>query len=370
MTNTIVREDMETIFRSLSSAEKEKLHNSTVLVTGAGGFLGFYFMQFFVRFANHLQLKKVIVLENFITGNRDWLQALEEAHPDFITLHNFNVIHDRIDAIPGADHADFIIHLASIASPSFYRKYPIETVDANVTGLRKLLDFYAHRTIKGFLFFSSSEVYGDPLPDHIPTREEYRGNVATIGPRACYDEAKRFGETLCYLFAEQYSLPISIVRPFNNYGPGMNIDDKRLPADLAKAVLEGCDLVLHSDGNPTRTFCYIADAITGYLKVLLSGRFDVFNIGMDQPEVSVRDFAEFFRDAGKKLFGYQGEIRFMPSAEQAYLTDNPSRRCPDISKARTLLGFNPVVTVHEGIERYLLFLRAKHASTRQVADAL
>ena len=125
---------------------------------------------------------------------------------------------------------------------------------------------------------------GTPSPEFIPTPENYNGNVAAIGPRACYDEAKRFGETLCYLFAKTYNLPVTIVRPFNNYGPGMRLDDKRVPADFGGAVSENRNITLLSDGTPTRTFCYVSDAIIGYLKALLYAKFEFFNIGIDKPE--------------------------------------------------------------------------------------
>lgn len=356
ITNHILKEDMTAIFEKLSGQEKDKLRNTTILLTGCGGFLGYYFMHFFSHFAEELQIKKIIALENFLTGTKDWLDNLVESNPDLIKLHEFNVITDSVEDIESASDADIVIHMASIASPTFYRIYPIETVDANITGLRRLLDYYAQKDLKGFLFFSSSEIYGDPFPEFIPTKEEYRGNVATIGPRACYDEAKRFGETLCYLFAQKFNMPIGIARPFNNYGPGMNINDKRLPADFAKAVLENRDLEILSDGTPTRTFCYISDAINGYLKVLLHGEFDVFNIGMDKPELSVREFAELFNKEGKAIFDYQGSISFNVSTDKEYLTDNPNRRCPDISKARTILNYNPAVLPSEGIRRYLQFL--------------
>lgn len=355
-TNRILQEDIQAIYNHLSDQEKAKLRNATVLLTGCGGFLGYYFTQFFATYAKELQIKRIIALENFLTGTRDWLTELVQEHEDLIQLHEFNVITDAIEDVPGAAEADIIIHMASIASPTFYRTYPIETVDANITGLRRLLDFYAPRQLKGFLFFSSSEIYGDPFPEFIPTNEEYRGNVACVGPRACYDEAKRFGETLCYLFAQKYNMPIGIARPFNNYGPGMNINDKRLPADFAKAIVEGRDLEILSDGTPTRTFCYISDAITGYLKVLLHGKFDYFNIGMDKPEMAVRQFADLFNQYGKEIFDYKGQITFSQSADKDYLTDNPNRRCPDITKARTILGYNPVVPVQQGIKRYLEFL--------------
>ena len=354
--NRILNEDMLAIYNKLSDRERSKLRNSTILVTGCGGFLGYYFMHFFAHFAEELQIKRIIALENFLTGTKDWLDNLVASNPSLIKLHEFNVITDSVENIDGAKDANIIIHMASIASPTFYRVYPIETVDANITGLRRLLDYYAAKELKGFLFFSSSEIYGDPFPEFIPTKETYRGNVASIGPRACYDEAKRFGETLCYLFAQKYNMPIGIARPFNNYGPGMNINDKRLPADFAKAVIENRDLEILSDGKPTRTFCYISDAVTGYLKVLLHGKFDVFNIGIDKLELSVKAFAEIFNEKGKDIFGYTGKITFNVSADKEYLTDNPNRRCPDISKAKEILNYNPTILVDEGIGRYLQFL--------------
>ena len=356
MQNKILLEDLEYIYNNLSNNEKEKLKGSTILFTGCGGFLGYYFMHFFAHYSNTLEIHKIIGLDNFLTGTRDWLETLEKNN-DKVILKEFNVITDNISDVEGAQEADLIIHGASIASPTFYRIYPEETIDANITGLRRMLDYYKTRSIKGFLFFSSSEIYGDPFPEFIPTKEEYRGNVATMGPRACYDEAKRFGETMCYVFHQKYNIPISIARPFNNYGPGMNINDKRLPADFAKAVHEGRDLVMYSNGKPTRTFCYISDAITGYLKVLLYGKLDVFNIGIDKPEVSVAEFAELFSKNAKEVYDYKGKVVFDVSEDAEYMTDNPNRRCPNIEKAKKILNYNPTVFVDEGIGRYLTFLK-------------
>ncbi len=358
--NPILVEDMAYILAHLTPEEKAKFQDSTILITGSGGFLGYYFMHFFATYAEELGIRKVISLENFLTGTKDWMDDLARDN-DKLELHTFNVITDDISKIPGAEEADLIIHGASIASPTFYRIYPLETIDANVTGLRRLLDFYVKKPIKGFLFFSSSEIYGDPFPEFIPTDEEYRGNVACMGPRACYDEAKRFGETLCYTFNTQFDMPISIARPFNNFGPGMSVNDKRLPADFAKAVTEGRDIVILSDGKPTRTFCYIADSITGYLKVLLHGKLEAFNIGMDRPECSVAQFAEHFVEKAREVFDYQGEVRYEISDDKDYLTDNPNRRCPNLSKAREVLGYNPEVLVENGIERYLKFLKHNQA---------
>jgi len=356
MKNKILVEDMAYILGKLSQNEKSKFKDSTIIITGCGGFLGYYFMHFFAHYSDELEIKKVIGLDNFLTGTREWLETLEKNN-DKIVLKEFNVITDDIAEVEGAKEANLIIHGASIASPIFYRIYPEETIDANITGLRRILDYYKTKEIDGLLFFSSSEIYGDPFPEFIPTDENYRGNVATMGPRACYDEAKRFGETLCYIFNQKYNMSISIARPFNNYGPGMNINDKRLPADFAKAVHEDRDLVMYSNGKPTRTFCYIADSITGYLKVLLYGKLEAFNIGIDKPEVSVAEFAELFSKNAKEIYNYNGKVVFEINEDEEYMTDNPNRRCPIIDKAKSELDYNPTIHVDEGIARYLEFLK-------------
>jgi UDP-glucuronate decarboxylase len=211
--------------------------------------------------------------------------------------------------------------------------------------------------VKGFLFFSSSELYGDPDAAHVPTSENYNGNVCATGPRACYDESKRFGETMCMLFAQKYQMPIGVARPFNNYGPGMRIGDKRVPADFALAVMQGRDIEILSNGTPTRTFCYIADSVCGYFKILLHGKYDYFNIGIETPEITITQLAEIYVKAGRDIFGYTGQVKFAVSEDKEYLTNNPQRRCPDISKARQLLGYNPTIYVEEGVGRFLQYLK-------------
>lgn len=348
----IVQEDVD---RILAGVDFRRFDGKTVVITGAAGFLGFTFAHAFAAAIERgAKPRAVELLDSFLLGEPAWLQALAKQHPR-LRARRFDVARDRLGDV-GLERAEYVVHMASVASPTFYRKYPVETLDANVWGLRNLLDHARGGGLEGLLFFSSSEVYGDPDPAHIPTSEDYRGNVSALGPRACYDEAKRFGETLCYVYATTHGLPITVVRPFNNYGPGMGTHDRRAPADFARAVMEGKDLVLHSDGRPTRTFCYVADAVEGYLRALLHGRFDVFNIGMDRPEVSVAEFAELFRASGEALLGYRGRVRLEPSTDAEYLTNNPSRRCPDIAKARELLGFQPRAEVAEGVRRYLAHL--------------
>lgn len=355
MTKNILKSDIDYTLNKLSSAERAKLEEATILITGCAGFLGYYFMKFFEQSGQTLGVKKIIGLDNFMLGYPHWIEQLKPDHR--FDIRKFDIIHDNINDIDGAHEADYIIHMASIASPMFYRKYPIETLDANIWGLRSLLDFYSLKNIRGFLFYSSSELYGNPDPAHIPTSEEYNGNVCATGPRACYDESKRFGETMCMLFAQKYDMPIGVARPFNNYGPGMRIGDKRVPADFALAIMQDKDIEILSDGSPTRTFCYIADAIVGYLKILLHGTYGYYNIGIEKPEISIAQLAEIYVSAGKDIFGYSGKVKFAISDDKEYLTNNPQRRCPNIEKARRELGYDPTIYVEEGVERFLQYLK-------------
>lgn len=351
----IKEEDFEYMYNSFSSDEKEKFKDSTLLITGCAGFIGYYMMCFLDEYSEKLGIKKIIGLDNFMLGKPDWMKRLEEK--DLFQIEEFDIITDKIEDVKNSQEADLIIHMASVASPIFYRKYPIETIDANVEGLRNLLDFYLEKNIKGFLFFSTSEIYGSPSDDQVPTSEDYNGNVSCTGPRACYDESKRFGETICRLYAEKYNMPLGVVRPFNNYGPGLRLDDKRVSADFEKSVFFNEDIVILSDGAPTRTFCYIADAVVGYLKILLYGKYDFFNIGIESPELTMTELAELYKKVGEKVMDYTGNIRYEISEDKDYLTDNPLRRCPNIDKARRLLNYNPTIEIEEGIERTLLFLK-------------
>jgi dTDP-glucose 4,6-dehydratase/UDP-glucuronate decarboxylase len=227
-----------------------------VLLTGGAGFLGYYLVQTLLAWNRRAPAHDRVgltVLDNYIRGVPGWLEALQDRHLRVLT-------HDVTTPLPDfVGDLDYVIHAASIASPSFYRQHPIETMDANVIGLRLLLErarapHDRGRPVTGFLFFPSREISGDAEPAAIPTPETYPGRVSSTGPRACYDESKRYGETLCVNFAERHGVPVTMVRPFNNYGPGLPMTDRRVIPDLARDLLDGADLVLHSDGSPTRTF--------------------------------------------------------------------------------------------------------------------
>jgi UDP-glucuronate decarboxylase len=362
----VVRSDLESILDG-AAAEFERMSGKNLLVTGGAGFLGYYVVQSLVAWNEreaHRERIRVTVVDSYARGVPEWLARYSP--PDGMRL----VEHDVRDPLPpDLGDFDFVVHAAGIASPTYYRKHPIETMDANVTGLRLLLDRALEgdkrgATAQGFLFFSSSEIYGDPPPEQIPTPETYRGNVSCTGPRACYDESKRYGETLCVNFARHHGLSVSVVRPFNNYGPGLKITDRRAISDLARDVFAGRDITLLSDGSATRTFCYAADAVIGYFRALVRGRpGEAYNIGAPEPEISIREVAERIAAHARELFDYQGEVVHRTSSESDYLVDNPTRRCPDIAKARDELGYRPAVLLDEGLERTLLWYDENRAGT-------
>lgn len=365
-TELVVQEDLDYICRELEN-ELPSLSGKRVLITGGAGFLGYYLVQALLH--SNTKSKSdpltVDVYDNFARGTPDWLTQL--ARDPHLRL----VKHDITAPVPeDFGPYEYIIHAASIASPIYYRQHPIATMDANVDGLRNLLDWMSAQQqsevpVEGFLFFSTSEIYGDPTPENIPTPETYRGNVSCTGPRACYDESKRYGETLCVNFAREYGLPIKVARPFNNYGPGLKITDGRALPDFAKNIFANEDLVLFSDGTPTRTFCYVADAVIGYIKILVNGRSgEAYNIGTDDDEISIRDFASLVVELAGELFGYKGRVKFHVSSDEHYLTDNPNRRCPVIDKARSELDYVPKVGLRDGVRRSLLWY-----SVNQEAEA-
>jgi len=356
----VITQDLDYICAGLIE-EFANLRGKRIMIIGGAGFLGYYLVQAVLHF-NKSQAEAdktdLIVYDNFIRGMPEWLTALEGSPR--LTMGK----HDVTDPLPAdLGHVDYIVHAASIASPKYYRKWPIETMDANVNGLRNVLDYavaqkQAGTPMSGILFYSTSEIYGDPQPEHIPTPETYRGNVSCTGPRACYDESKRYGETLCVNFAQQHGVPVKIARPFNNYGPGLKLTDARVLPDFVRDVLAERDIVMLSDGSPTRTFCYIADAIVGYYKILFSGRDgEAYNIGIEKPEISMKELADHVIANAQELLNYKGKLVRQVSEDKDYLVDNPNRRSPIIEKARTELGYNPSVGVADGLRRSMVWYK-------------
>ena len=328
--------------------------NKRVVIAGAMGFLGHGFLNVFQYLNSEFNLNITIdALDIKSQSEVQWAKKMQDCSKNGINFHVFDISNPQNFKELGK--FDYFIHGASIASPTFYRQFPLETIKANIFGLFNLLEYSSeHCPLAKILFFSSSEVYGDPEINHIPTEEDYVGRVSFTGPRACYDESKRLGETICVNFYQQHGLKVKIVRPFNNYGPGLPLEDRRLIPDICKSIFAEKDITLFSDGSPTRTFCYISDALKGYFRTLLRGKAgQPYNIGNNKPEIDVTSVAEIFRSQAEKLLGYSQKIVCSTSNEIVYLTDNPNRRCPDLTLAFNDLDFKPCVDIETGAHRTL-----------------
>ncbi len=350
---TIVKEDVKTIAESIRDVA-EKFSGKTVLISGGAGFLGKYFMGVF-HYLNENVLDEpvhLISVDNFITGDRD---------PNFDFSDDkelLNVWGDVTYPIPVREDIDYIIHAAGLASPVYYMKYPLETIESAVTGAKNLLELARkNKKLQGFLFFSSSEIYGDPDPSAIPTPETYFGNVSSVGPRACYDESKRLAETICTIYNQKYGVPTKTVRPFNVFGPGMKHNDRRVVPMFTYQALNGETITVHGDGHQTRTFCYITDAMTGFLRALLLGKpGEAYNIGNPDNEISMRDLAQVFVDEAKN----GAALKMIPYPD-TYPAGEPQRRCPDTSKAKEELGYESKVSFKDGIERSMDWARTQES---------
>ena len=343
--NPVIEEDGRRLLGKTKRI-REALDDSTVLLAGAGGFLGAYLLDVLAVWTRESAVScRVLAVDNFASGiperirhlrGENWLRIIE---------------HDLRQPLDPSEPVNWIIHAASIASPTFYRRFPLETIDVNVAGTRHLLDLARSPETRAMLFLSSSEIYGDPTPDAIPTPEDYRGFVSCTGPRACYDESKRLGETLCTTYHRQHSTPVRIGRPFNVYGPGQRLDDRRIIPDMVSAALAGGPLVLLSDGTATRSFCYARDAASAILTILCMGRDgEAYNLGNDAEELTMLDVARTIKRVSP---GNDLTIEHRVSPDTLYLTDNPQRRKPDLRKLRALEGWTPEVSLEAGLERTL-----------------
>jgi UDP-glucuronate decarboxylase len=220
---------------------------------------------------------------------------------------------------------------------------PIETIRAAVDGTQRLLEMATQCSmLEGFLFLSSSEVYGDPDPSAVPTKESYNGNVSTTGPRACYDESKRLGETLCSVYNRLYGVPTKIVRPFNVYGPGLIPGDSRIVPTFTFQVLNNRPMTVFGSGLQTRSYCHVDDAIFGFIAALLDGRSgEPYNIGNPDDEMSAKSLAELFSEL------HQPSSYELVDYPDTYPSGEASRRCPDITKASSELGFSATVSLRQ-----------------------
>ncbi len=307
-----------------------------VVVLGGAGFVGSHLCERLLGDG----AAEVLAVDNLITGPERNLFELR-ARRGFRFLRH-DVAHAPL-SVGGDVH--FVFNLASPASPVDYARHPIETLRAGSLGTEHGLRLALE---KGAVFVqaSTSEIYGDPLVH--PQREEYWGNVNPVGPRSCYDEAKRYGEAMVMAYRRVHGVDTRIARIFNTYGPRMRLEDGRVvPAFVAQA-LQGEDLTVFGDGSQTRSFCYVSDLVEGLLRLSLSRVHDPVNLGNPQ-EMTILEFAEAVRAAA----GTRARISFRPFPQ-----DDPKRRKPDISRARTLLGWSPQVALEDGLRETLGWFRA------------
>jgi UDP-glucuronate decarboxylase len=308
----------------------------TILVTGGAGFLGSHLCKSLLERNGN----KVICLDNFFTGQIDNLRDLE-GNP------NFKIVsHDITDPLIGkiSEHVDEIYNLACPASPIHYQFDPIETIKANTLGVVNVLEFARVNGAK-ILQASTSEIYGDP--EVHPQVESYRGNVNTIGPRACYDEGKRVAETLFMDYHRKYNLDIRIVRIFNTYGPNMARNDGRVVSNFIIQALKNEPITIYGDGNQTRSFCYVSDLVEGLCNTMSSDEIMPINLG-NPDEFTIKELAEKVVE----LIGSSSEIVY-----HELPVDDPRQRKPNIDRANSVLNWSPKIKLDEGLKKTISYFK-------------
>jgi dTDP-glucose 4,6-dehydratase len=306
-----------------------------ILVTGGAGFLGSHLCRRLLG-----DKHKVICVDNLITGAFTNIKDINK-------IGDFKFIkHDITKPLKLKGRLDWIMHFASPASPKDYLKYPIETLKVGTLGTLNCLGLAKAHKAKFFLA-STSEVYGDPIIS--PQPEEYWGNVNSIGPRSCYDEAKRAAEALAFAYHRQHKIPIHLVRIFNIYGPNMRIDDGRVVSNFIVQALRGNPLMIYGKGNQTRSFCYVDDLIDGIIRYMKINYTGPVNLG-SQFEFTVLELAKKII----KITQSKSKIKF-----EVLPQDDPKQRRPDISRARKLLHWEPKVDLEEGLRRTVIYFYQK-----------
>ncbi|HOT27567.1 MAG TPA: SDR family oxidoreductase [Candidatus Ozemobacteraceae bacterium] len=304
-----------------------------IVVSGGAGFIGSHLVDRLIE-----QGHKVLILDNFVTGCRE--NVAKHLESGAATL----VEHDITKPIYFGDKVDRIYHLASPASPIDYQKLPIPTMKVGALGTHNMLGMAKLHGAR-LLLASTSEVYGDP--EIHPQKEDYWGHVNPVGPRSCYDEAKRFAEALTVTYRDYHKVDVRIIRIFNTYGPRMRLNDGRVVPAFISQVLRNEPLTLFGDGSQTRSFCYVSDLVDGMMAVMERG--DQFPTNLGNPtELTIKEFAE-------RILAISGSA--LPIVSKPLPVDDPRRRRPDITRAKTMLGWEPKVALDEGLRRTIEWAR-------------
>jgi UDP-glucuronate decarboxylase len=338
----VIEEDVDSLVESLNGQGVD-FKGWSVLVTGGAGFLGSYVCDVLIK-----QRAEVTCIDNFSSGKLENIQHLTGSE-------NFTLVeHDISQPIFLDKQIDVVLHLASRASPFEFARFPIQIMKANTLGTWIALGIAKEHGAR-LVYTSSSEIYGDPDPEHIPTPESYTGNVNPVGPRSCYDEAKRAGEAFINAYRIQHGLDTRILRIFNAFGPRIRPGDVygRVVARFIDQALANRPLTVFGDGTQTRSFTYVSDMVEGILRAawVAEASGEVVNLG-SSVETRIIDLAETIR----RLTDSGSIIEFHPLP-----ADDPKRRCPDISKAKRLLGWEPKTGLEEGLQRTIAWFRGRHS---------
>jgi UDP-glucuronate decarboxylase len=338
----VVEEDVGSLVGRLNE-QRINFEGQSVLVTGGAGFLGSWICDVLVR-----QGTQVICVDNFSSGRKENIAHLKG-------LENFKLVkHDISQPIFFDEKINVMIHLASRASPLEFAKFPIQILKANTLGTWVALGIAKEHKAR-LVYASSSEVYGNPDPEHVPTPETYTGNVNPVGPRSCYDEAKRVGEAFVAAYRFQHGLDARVIRIFNTYGPRMRPGDLygRVVPRFIDQALSGHFLTVFGNGTQTRSFTYVIDTVEGILRAtfLPEASGEVINVGSGV-ETQIIDLAKTILE----LTESKSEIEFHPLP-----VDDPIRRCPDIERAEKLLGWKPKISLQQGLARTITWFQRNNA---------
>lgn len=319
------------------------LEHKTVVVTGAAGFIGSHLCDRLLA-----EGAKVVGIDNFLTGRPANLEHLLADQNEQFTFIEADVNNHPETYLSSMTEIDLVLHFASPASPPRYQAHPVETYLVNSLATHQILQYLLHKHAESrFLFASTSEVYGDPQIH--PQVEGYWGNVNPNGVRSCYDEAKRLGETICGVHQRDFGMDVRMVRIFNTYGPRIDPDDGRIIPNLLKQALAGDKLTVYGDGSQTRSYCYVDDLVEGILRLASFDNLSGETVNLGNPgEFTVLETAEIIR----KEINESLEIAYLPLPK-----DDPTRRRPDISKAKHLLDWEPQVTFEDGLQKTIEFFR-------------
>lgn len=341
--NKILQNDLTEIFESRD--DWSVFINSTILITGANGFLPAYLVYFF-QYLNHTFPNYNIRVIGLVRNEHKAKICFENIDSNFFKLH----VQDVALPLTIKDKVDYIIHAASQASPKYYGIDPVGTLNANVLGTINLLEFAKKNTVKSFLYFSSGEVYGQLSEDQIPINENSYGYLDPTNVRSCYAESKRMGENICISYSSQYGIKIKIVRPFHTYGPGLDFLDGRVFADFVSNVVNKQDIKLTSDGSARRAFCYLSDAASGFISILIEGIVgQAYNLGNPKEEYSILELAKIVTSIYPN-FNLKVYVDGKLNDNSKYLKSPINRNSPQIDKIQGL-GWEPKISIKEGFKR-------------------